>query len=124
MVDAIPFTRGKKNISRDFADGVMMAELIHHYAPKMVELHNYSQTSSKSKKIENWNTLNEKVLKRLGLALNKQHIKDIVEAVPQAIEVYLYRVLLKFEHPEEENTVSHNLKAEGVEGKHKNSEIN
>jgi len=36
MVDSIPFSRAKKNMNRDFSDGVMMAELIHHYRPKMV----------------------------------------------------------------------------------------
>lgn len=40
-VDTIPFTRSKKHIARDFADGVSMAELVHHYFPKLVELHNY-----------------------------------------------------------------------------------
>lgn len=41
-VDAIPLSRPKKNIGRDFADGVLMAEIVHHYFPKLVELHNYS----------------------------------------------------------------------------------
>ena len=36
MVDSILFSRAKKNINRDFSDGVMMAELIHHYKPKLV----------------------------------------------------------------------------------------
>lgn len=41
-VDSIPLSRPKKNIGRDFADGVLMAEIVHHYFPKLVELHNYS----------------------------------------------------------------------------------
>lgn len=36
MVDSVPFSRQKKNIARDFSDGLMMAELIHHYYPKKV----------------------------------------------------------------------------------------
>jgi hypothetical protein len=51
MVDSIPFSRAKKNIHRDFADGVMMAELIHHYTPKLVNLHNYPPANSQAKKI-------------------------------------------------------------------------
>ena len=31
MVDNISFSRAKKNISRDFSDGVMMAEVINYY---------------------------------------------------------------------------------------------
>ena len=51
MVDSIPLSRAKKNISRDFSDGVMMAELIHHYNPKIVELHNYPPANSLNKKL-------------------------------------------------------------------------
>jgi len=36
MVDNVPFSKQKKNIGRDFADALMMAELIHHYYPKRV----------------------------------------------------------------------------------------
>lgn len=72
MVDGIPFTRTKKNINRDFSDGVMMAELIFHYRPKTVELHSYPAASSAVKKINNWNTLNTKVLKKLGIGLGKK----------------------------------------------------
>lgn len=105
MVDGIPFSRTKKNINRDFSDGVMMAELIAHYRPKLVELHSYPAASSASKKIVNWNTLNTKVLKKLGLGLGKKEIEDIVNCVPLTIENYLYTVLKKFEAPAEEVNV-------------------
>ena len=52
MVDSIPFSRPKKNINRDFADGLMLAELIHHYSPKLVSVHNYPAANSLGKKIE------------------------------------------------------------------------
>jgi len=51
MVDNINFTRPKKNINRDFADGVMLAELIHFYAPKIISVHNYPAANSYNKKI-------------------------------------------------------------------------
>ena len=69
MVDSVPFSRQKKNIARDFSDGLMMAELIHHYYPKKVELHNYPATNTVTKKIQNWNTLNSKVLKKMGIGI-------------------------------------------------------
>ena len=40
-VDGIPLSRPKRNISRDFSDAVLLAEVVHHFFPKMVELHNY-----------------------------------------------------------------------------------
>ncbi len=56
-VDEIPLTRPKKNISRDFSDGVLMAEVIKHFYPKLVQMHNYSAASSVTQKLYNWNTL-------------------------------------------------------------------
>lgn len=57
-VDEIPLSRPKKNIARDFADGVLVAEIVNHYVPRLVELHNYSAAHSVSAKTYNWNTLN------------------------------------------------------------------
>ena len=37
---------------------VMLAEIVHHYFPKLVELHNYSNASSVRQKLYNWSTLN------------------------------------------------------------------
>ena len=70
-VDEIPLSRPKRNISRDFADGVLMAEIVSNYFPKFVELHNYSQANSVTKKTYNWNTLNQKVFKKLGFQVCK-----------------------------------------------------
>jgi hypothetical protein len=59
-VDKIPLSRPKKNITRDFADGVLVAEIVAHFLPKYVELHNYSPANSATQKLYNWNTLNRK----------------------------------------------------------------
>ena len=45
-VDDIPLSRTKKNIARDFSDGVLAAEVVHHYIPHIIELHNYSSVNS------------------------------------------------------------------------------
>ena len=57
-VDEISLTRPKKNIARDFADGVLTAEIVAHYIPKIVEVHNYVPAHSTNQKLYNWNTLN------------------------------------------------------------------
>lgn len=57
-VDEIPLSRPKKNIARDFSDGVLLAEIVHHFVPKYVEIHNYSAANSTTQKLYNWNTLN------------------------------------------------------------------
>jgi len=66
-VDEIPLSRPKKNIARDFSDCVLAAEVVKHFLPALVELHNYSNAHSTQQKTYNWNTLNQKVLKKLQL---------------------------------------------------------
>ena len=53
-VDDIPLSRPKRNISRDFADGVLTAEIVAHYFPKLVEIHNYPAANSYAQKMYNW----------------------------------------------------------------------
>ena len=57
-IDEIPLSRPKRNMTRDFGDGVLTAEVIKHYLPKLIDLHNYSPANSVSQKVYNWTTLN------------------------------------------------------------------
>ncbi|XP_064428941.1 sperm flagellar protein 1 isoform X1 [Mirounga angustirostris] len=57
-VDNIPLSRPKRNLSRDFSDGVLVAEVIKFYFPKMVEMHNYVPANSLQQKLSNWGHLN------------------------------------------------------------------
>uniref|UniRef100_A0A8C7X897 Sperm flagellar 1 n=1 Tax=Oryzias sinensis TaxID=183150 RepID=A0A8C7X897_9TELE len=57
-IDKIPLSRPKRNISRDFSDGVMAAEVVKHFFPKLVDLHNYIPANSTQQKLSNWNVLN------------------------------------------------------------------
>lgn len=91
-VDETPLSRPKKNISRDFADGVLYAEIVNNHFPKSVEMHNYSAANSHTQKLYNWNTLNTKVLKKIGYTIHQQDIEDVARAAPGAIE-RLLRVL-------------------------------
>lgn len=92
-VDDIPLSRPKKNITRDFSDGVMMAEVVATFFPKLVDLHNYVPASAKDKKKYNWETLNRKVLRRINFSISEQDIEDLVNCVPGTVE----RVLKNFE---------------------------
>ncbi|KAL4470235.1 hypothetical protein ABPG74_011846 [Tetrahymena malaccensis] len=85
-VDSIPLSRPKKNIARDFSDGVLMAEVVAHCIPRLVELHNYSAANSVKQKYYNWETLNKKVFSKLGLLVSKTDITNIVECKPEVIE--------------------------------------
>lgn len=113
-VDEIPLTRPKKNISRDFSDGVLMAEVIKHFYPKLVQIHNYSAASSVTQKLYNWNTLSrfctnfflniqiltvsiEKVFKRMNFSITKEEIDEIVKCTPGVIEKILRKIQLKIQ---------------------------
>jgi hypothetical protein len=65
-VDQVPLSRAKRNITRDFSDGVLLSEVLYHYFPKMVELKNYSAANSVRQKLYNWQTLNNKVRRGRG----------------------------------------------------------
>ena len=74
-VDSIPLSRQKKNISRDFNDAVLFAEMIKFHYPRLVDLHNYPSANSTKAKIINWETLNKKVLKKIVKIIVKIVIK-------------------------------------------------
>jgi hypothetical protein len=54
-----------------------------------------SSANGMQQKLYNWNTLNSKVLKRLGLQLTKQHMQEIALCTPGAIEQALQVLKLK-----------------------------
>jgi len=85
-VDEIPLSRPKRNIARDFSDGLLTAEIVAHYFPRIIELHNYPAANAYAQKNYNWNTLNSKVFKKMGLQLNKEEIDALCNCTAQAIE--------------------------------------
>jgi hypothetical protein len=89
-IDEIPLSRPKRNIARDFSDGVCVAEVVKHYFPKFVDLHNYTATLASNHKRTNWETLNARVFRKVfGFQVTKEEINDIIVAVPGAIEHFL-----------------------------------
>ena len=57
-VDKHDMTRPKKNMARDFSDGLMVAELVKQHFEKIVDVHNYPSTHNVKQKFTNWDTLN------------------------------------------------------------------
>jgi hypothetical protein len=94
-IDAVPLSRPKRNIARDFSDGCMLAEVIAAYFPDMVELHNYSPANSLQQKIYNFETLNKRVLKRFDFQLSRSTIDDIVNCKQGVVESVLNSLQFK-----------------------------
>lgn len=96
-IDEIPLSRPKKNLTRDFADGVLTAEVVKHFVPKLVDLHNYAPANSISQKIYNWSTLNDKVFRKLGYSISDPIINAIVTCKTGYIEYLLFELRQKIE---------------------------
>jgi len=88
-VDRVPLSRPKKNIGKDFSDGVLVAEIIKHYFPRLVDLHNYSPAAAFKQKMENWYLLNRRVLRRLELDLSDDVIRALSNCKQRVVEKVL-----------------------------------
>ena len=89
-IDSIPLSKKKRNLARDFSDGVLMAEVVNHFFPRMVDLYNYQQGLRVDTKIYNWKHLNEKVLKKINFKLDTNTINALANSTPMVIEHVLW----------------------------------
>lgn len=85
---------------------VPLAEILKVHFPKYVELHNYAARNSYLKKLDNWNTLNRKVLAKLNLKLATNDIENAAKAAPGAIENILFQIKKKVESANSEKVAS------------------
>ncbi|XP_028005442.1 sperm flagellar protein 1-like isoform X2 [Eptesicus fuscus] len=88
-LDRLPLSRPKRHLARDFSDGVMLAEIVKHYHPRLVDLHNYVPTCNTDQKLSNWSTLNRKVFHKLRFCVSEGDIRKVVANTPGAIEPIL-----------------------------------
>ena len=88
-VDQVPLSRPKQSIARDFSDGVLFSEVCAFFCPWLVELHNYSNRSSRADKTEQWACMNRKVLKHLDMVVPGPDVQDIIGCKAGAIEKQL-----------------------------------
>ncbi|XP_067828688.1 sperm flagellar protein 1 isoform X2 [Heptranchias perlo] len=96
-IDQIPLSRPKRNIARDFSDGVMVAEVVKHFLPKLVEIHNYIPANSTQQKLSNWQILNRKIFSKLHFHIPEDTLKKLVKSSPGIIEPVLYLLRQKIE---------------------------
>lgn len=72
-----------------------MAELLKRYYPKHIDIHNYVPGNSVAKKIDNWCTLNRKVLSKLDIKIGKDIINKLANSQPGIIEKVLIELRTK-----------------------------
>ncbi|KAM6997102.1 sperm flagellar protein 1 [Tautogolabrus adspersus] len=116
-IDKIPLSRPKRNITRDFSDGVMAAEVVKHFFPKLVDLHNYIPANSTQQKLSNWDLLNrqdnQKVFSKLNFLVPEETVRRIVLSTAGVIEPVLNalreKIDKKLEHTPENVLICNDL---------------
>jgi len=109
-VDALRLTaKPKKHFARDFSDGVLVAEIVHQSRVArdngvVVSMHNYPVKNSFKGKMENWETLNAKVLR--SAALRCELTREEMSAVARCEKDAAEKVLLKIKTALEDDCVS------------------
>ncbi|XP_076103185.1 sperm flagellar protein 1-like isoform X3 [Mytilus galloprovincialis] len=118
-IDGIPLSRPKRNIARDFSDGVLVAELVRHCCSQkgLVDLHNYTGANSTNKKEENWRLMNRKVFTKLGFELGDDVMRDVITAKPGVIEKVLMMLRTKLNRAEWELKKQTQTKSKGGGGR-------
>ncbi|XP_033126505.1 sperm flagellar protein 1-like [Anneissia japonica] len=97
-IDNIHLSRPKRSITRDFSDGVLTAEVVANFLPKLVELHNYTPANSTQQKQNNWGTLNRKVFSKLNFHVPENVIRGVIMCKQGLIEMLLWQLKLKIEN--------------------------
>jgi len=105
-IDTIPLSRPKKNIARDFSDGVLVAETVAHFLPKMVDIHNYFSANAAGQKKINWNTLNRRVFSKMGIRISDSTIQQLIDSKAGAIEQVFWYLRRKIQEPHPVHTTT------------------
>ncbi|XP_034041142.1 sperm flagellar protein 1 [Thalassophryne amazonica] len=103
-IDKIPLSRPKRHITRDFSDGVMAAEVVKYFFPKLVDMHNYIPANSTQQKLSNWNLLNRKVFSKLNFNVPEEKVKKITLSTAGVIEPVLNALREKLDQRLEHTT--------------------
>jgi len=96
-IDVVPLSRPKKSLTRDFSDGVLVAELVQHFLPKLVDMHNYSPANSSGQKLNNWGVLQRRVFAKLKFAVPEPVVRSVCNCKPGVVEVVLLQLKAKIE---------------------------
>ncbi|XP_038046298.1 sperm flagellar protein 1-like [Patiria miniata] len=115
-VDEIPLSRAKRNMTRDFSDGVLVAEIVHHFVPKIVDVHNYSPANSTQQKMSNWGTLNRKVFPRIGFNMQEVVVRSVCNSKPGVVEAVLWQLRHKIDLYLRQTNKSDKLSPDGYYG--------
>ncbi|XP_033160201.1 sperm flagellar protein 1 [Drosophila mauritiana] len=78
---------------RAFSDVLPVAKIVKRSHPRLVDLHNYTPKSSVVLKLQSWQTFNQKVLKKLGINLQRSELEQLASGAPGAIESLFHELI-------------------------------
>lgn len=93
-IDQLPLSRSSQNITEDFADGCLLAEILHLHYPSEVELKYFKPAVMEKQRHRNFVLLDELIL-QTGIPISEKEINGIVNDEAGVAEVVLYN-LMKF----------------------------
>jgi hypothetical protein len=73
----------------------LVAEVIRHYFPHLIDIHNYTSSTSSKQKKDNWFTLKKKVFSRLEFDVPEAIVTDLCNGKPGTVEILLYNLRIK-----------------------------
>ena len=96
-LDTIPLSRPVHNVESDFADGILIAEIIAYFFPEYVELEMFRIARNMSQRTKNWRLLNSEVLPKISLHAPGTVVHDITNGDHRAVELFLLHLREKLE---------------------------
>jgi len=85
--------RNCRHLNHLFADATEMAKILKQLFPDLVQLHNYDSCCKMESKLNNWNTLNKRVLKKIKLQQSEAQILALAKGTPGAIDKLLLKLM-------------------------------
>ena len=96
-LDTIPLSRPVHHLETDFADGILIAEIIAYFFPEYVELEMFRIARNMSQRTKNWRLLNSEVLPKISLHAPGTVVHDITNGDQRAVELFLLHLREKLE---------------------------
>lgn len=96
-LDTIPLSRPVYNLESDFADGILIAEIVAYFFPEYVDLDMFHIARNMSQRTKNWRLLNSDVLPKISLHAPGTVVHDITNGDNRAIELFLLHLREKIE---------------------------
>ena len=96
-LDTIPMSRPIRNLDTDFADGILIAEIVAYFFPEYVDLDKFYRAKNMSQRTKNWRLLNSDVLPKLSLHAPGTVVYDITNGDKRAVELFLLHLREKLE---------------------------